>query len=123
MRIGREIRRAMVAASVVVLCECGGFSWVYDAVTLCWVIFAISLMMLPRRPIEPVPVVDQSTIQGFVPWFACIAWFIVFVITLAPFADISAIPIGLLLLSPVFGLMVWVIDSALTAMRCHFKAR
>jgi hypothetical protein len=124
MRIGRGIRRAIIAASVAALCERGGSSWVFVAVILSWVIFVIALIMLPRRRVEPMPVVDQSTIRGFVPWFGCIAWFIVFVITFAPSADISAIPIGLLLLSPVFGLMVWVIDSALaTATRRRRKQR
>jgi hypothetical protein len=118
MTVVRVFRSAAVAGVLAVVCVRWGVGGAILGVAAC----IVALMLLPRATGEPIQV-TQPILRGFLPWFVCTGWFAVFTVALAPWAELPTYPIALLILSPVVGMMVLGIESAVGALLGHCSAR
>src|SRR5438445_330129 len=84
----------------------------------------LAMMVQPRRPGAPLPAGDHDPdLREFAPWFVCTGAFAASAAALAPLAELPAVTLALLLFSPVFGTMVFMIESALEAAIRHGSAK
>jgi hypothetical protein len=110
MDAGRVVLSAVIAGVMAAVCTWAG---VFGAI-LSVATGTLALAFLPRRPDIDVPaMVAKPDMQGFRPWLVCTGLFAAFAIFLAPTAEIPAISLALVFLSPLFGTMVLLIESAL----------
>jgi len=102
----------LVAATFAAAC-------VFGEVVGCVAVLAfgiIALAVLKRGAAADIATWQSSELRQFAPWVACILLFVCFVLLLAPFASLPAVVIALLVLSPLFGTMVFAASSAIRGM-------
>jgi CDP-diglyceride synthetase len=112
MSSARLVGSAVIAGVIAALCTWAG---VVGAV-LSLVAGSLALVVLSRRS-NPAPSPGRPPeLRRFAPWYLGTGLFAAFVVSLAPFADLVAVSLALLLFSPLFGTTVYAIESAVAGL-------
>src|SRR5262245_49149385 len=99
MSTKRLLRTLVVAGIVATTCVFGGLEISAGVVLL----GHVGALLLPRR--------TNDEYSGFGAWFVCTLAFAATSLALLPFAPFSTVNIGLAVFSPVFGIVVYVIEA------------
>jgi hypothetical protein len=106
--------RILVAAMFAAMCIFGKLVGRVGVLGLGVIAMALSKPVAADGKSSPSPKLRQ-----FAPWLICIVLFGFFVLLFAPFADLPAVIVALLILAPLFGTMVYTASSAVSGLiRC-----
>lgn len=99
--------RILIAAMFAAMC-------IFGELVGCVGVLVLGLVaMALRKPVTTNG--EPPKLRQFTPWLICIVLFGFFVLLFAPFADLPATVVALLILAPLFGTMVFIASSAIMA--------
>ena len=107
MNQSRIYRLLLTASGVALICVLTGLMGAVSVVVL----GTGAGMLISRRAVANAN--QPPSFSQFYPWLVCTAFFAAAVISLMPLINLPALTLGLTIFSPVFGMMVYLLETAI----------